>query len=341
MAAKPASQPPPITAELQNWLEGALDFKKYPLAKLVSEFERRDAASHAVREAVLGHLSKLGEQRRALIVGITGTPGAGKSSLIAAVTEQLLAQHQGLRVAVLAVDPSSAISGGALLGDRTRLQSSSSHPRLFFRSQASNLELGGIVETTFHACRILRHLADIILIETVGVGQSETEISSLTDHTALVMQPLAGDAIQFMKCGIMELPDSFIINKCDEEQLARQSHEWLRASLKTARLQQAKPAIFLSSTVTGQGIEALSEALIARRENIQRLDWAEVEQTYLQRWLARLWGSRGVARWQESQANPNNEPNKPIPKQLISEPPIAYEQQQAAITAFFSNLFAA
>lgn len=262
-----------MTVEWRDLIDGAGDFHKQSLARLVTLFE--DTRPHATtsRRDILAHLAQSPTTHASSIVGFTGTPGAGKSTLIAELCQQLLDRSPSLRIVVLAVDPSSHISGGSILGDRTRMRLSRHQDRLFFRSQASNLELGGITHATWQATRILRHFADLIIIETVGIGQNEIDIQRIADHTFLVMQPLAGDQIQFMKCGIMEIPDGFVINKCDEETLAKSSYYLLRTALKQARLvaldagddirHAASESIHLVSALRRIGIGPLAEALLA------------------------------------------------------------------------------
>lgn len=251
----------------------ARQLKKLPLAKLISLFENQSPAAAKQRHQISRYLEANLSARKGLIVGFTGTPGAGKSSLIAELCHNLLQQDDKVTIAVLAVDPSSQISGGSILGDRTRMRTNGKEPRLFFRSQASNLELGGVTQNTYQATRLLRHFFDIIMIETVGIGQNEVDIQFMTDHTYLVMQPLAGDQIQFMKCGIMEIPDSFVVNKCDEEKLARMSYHMLRTSLKQAKLvaldahddfsKASKDNIFLTSAMKGIGVPSLANHLLS------------------------------------------------------------------------------
>lgn len=288
------------------WVEKltqAQSLKKWPLAKLISLFESKLPDSAQTRHAIQQYIAQHREQfpRQATLLGFTGTPGAGKSSLIAEVCRSLLAQDSSITIAVLAIDPSSQVSGGSILGDRTRMHYGKKEERLFFRSQASNLELGGVTEATFQACRLLRHLFDYIIIETVGIGQNEIDIQYMTDHTFLVMQPLAGDQIQFMKCGIMEIPDSFIVNKCDEETLARSSYHMLRSSLKQARLvelhteddykQAARDQIFLTSALKGKGIAELSRHVLETRAH---RPWHEAETFYLKKSIQRRFGEFGL-----------------------------------------------
>jgi LAO/AO transport system kinase len=150
------------------------------------------------------------------LFGITGPPGAGKSTLINAVIEQLL--KQDLKIAVLAVDPTSPFTKGSLLGDRVRMQKYATHPNLFIRSIATRGYLGGLSAKTIEMTDVLKAFGfDYIFLETVGVGQSEIEIASLADTTLVVLVPQAGDEIQAIKAGLMEVGQAFIINKFDQE----------------------------------------------------------------------------------------------------------------------------
>lgn len=150
------------------------------------------------------------------IVGITGPPGAGKSTLINALVGFLL--NQNLRVAIVAVDPSSPFNKGSLMGDRLRMSEHYLHPNLFIRSMASRGSLGGLAPKIFEVCDVLRAANfDYIIIETVGVGQSEVEVAALADTTILVLVPEAGDDIQTIKSGVMEIADIFVLNKSDRE----------------------------------------------------------------------------------------------------------------------------
>ena len=292
-----------LSPQLLQQLLQARDLKKWPLAKLISLFENRNPDATQQRHDIARHIQNHPQDfsRNARIIGFTGTPGAGKSSLIAELCRKLLALDSTIAIAVVAVDPSSQISGGSILGDRTRMHYGKKEERLFFRSQASNLELGGVSEATFQATRLMRHLFDFILIETVGIGQNEIDIQHLTDHTFLVMQPLAGDQIQFMKSGIMEIPDSFIVNKCDEEKLARTSYHMLRSSLKQARIidlqahddyrHAARDRIYLTSALKGLGIDSLAQAVLKLPQNRAAGD---SEICYLRKGIMRRYGEFGL-----------------------------------------------
>jgi len=188
---------------------------KRALGRAISLFEDARAEAAEARQALLAALAAHPGRRRARLVGVTGPPGAGKSTLVSELARRLVAARPGWAVCVLAVDPSSERSGGALLGDRVRARFPPEDDRLFFRSQASELELGGLGRHTFAVCRLLQHLFDCALVETVGVGQSETAVQALADRTYLLLPPGFGDSIQLMKAGVMERPDAVLLAKQD------------------------------------------------------------------------------------------------------------------------------
>lgn len=266
-------------------VERARELNKHAVSQLVSVFEdtRPDAADR--RAQVLAQLGPA----KATVIGVTGTPGAGKSSLVARIVPALLADS-ALSVAVLAVDPASHVSGGALLGDRTRTRFATGEKRSFFRSQSNAAELGGLAPTTFQVTRLLKRLFDIVIVETVGIGQSELDIRYLADHVYLVLQPLGGDEIQFLKAGIIEIPDSFILNKCDDP-AAGQSYYQLRSSLSLARpFDEELPPIHRTSARTGEGIDELASALL----NVgPRHSDDERERYFFSRWVEDEWGNTG------------------------------------------------
>ena len=215
-------------------------------------------------------------------------PEAGRVGL------ELLQTDPVVRLAILAIDPTSQVSGGALLGDRVRTHFPAGEDRVFFRSQATQGALGGMGRRTFHVTRLLRYLFDLIFIETVGVGQSEIEVGHLADLTLLVMQPLAGDHVQFMKAGVTEIPDAFVINKCDEERLARRSQHELRAALDLARLDQGgRPhQIFQTSALSGRGVAELV-AYLRVATSVPPTDGAliEKERHYIRRTIVEGYGN--------------------------------------------------
>jgi LAO/AO transport system kinase len=205
--AAPASR---RTVDVPDLVERALAGEQRAVARLITLVE---AASPRLREVMAALAPHTG---RARIIGLTGSPGVGKSTSTAALVTAFRAQ--GRRVGVLAVDPSSPFSGGALLGDRVRMQEHATDPGVFIRSMASRGHLGGLSWATPQALRILDAAgADVILVETVGVGQAEVEVASLADTTIVLVAPGMGDAIQAAKAGILEVADIFVVNKSDRE----------------------------------------------------------------------------------------------------------------------------
>jgi len=289
------------------WVDGALRLDKLAIARLISVFEDRRPAAAPRRAAVLDALADK-SSRSALFVGITGTPGAGKSTLVGALADALVAADQTCAVAVLAVDPSSHVSGGALLGDRTRVSFSAAEPRLYFRSQASDRDLGGVSRQTFQVCRLLSRLFDLVFVETVGIGQSETEIQHVADWTYLVLQPLGGDQVQFMKAGIMEVPDAFVLNKCDEVGAADRSYHTLRASLSLVRPGGEAPAILRTSARTGMGIDDLARDIAALPERVPaaRRDMVAKERYFFSKWVRDEFGRFGLRRLRDLEAEPGD-----------------------------------
>jgi LAO/AO transport system kinase len=290
---KPAPPPPelpPLDAATAALVEGSRRLEKHPLARLISLLEQDGDGVVASKVAVLRHLATT--SARGCVIGVTGTPGAGKSSLIGRLALELIASDASARVAVLAIDPTSVDSGGALLGDRVRTHFPVGERRIFFRSQATQGDLGGVGRRTWAVTRLLRHLFDVVFVETVGVGQSEIEIAHMADVTLLVLQPLTGDHVQFMKAGVMDIPDAFVVNKCDEAALARRSVYELRAALQVARLGSGDPVIFETSAVTGRGIAELARYVCAAPR--RPLDLAH----FVRRAVRDAYGRVGLAAWE-------------------------------------------
>lgn len=278
---------------LSETVEKARNRNKHAISQLVGVFEDTRPSAPARRAEVLALLAESAPAAgRRAIIGLTGTPGAGKSSLLARVVPQLLQRDPGLTVAVLAVDPSSHISRGALLGDRTRTRFGNDE-RAFFRSQSTATELGGLAPSSYQVSRLLRELFDVLIVETVGIGQSELDIRFLADHVYLVLQPLGGDEIQFLKAGIIEIPDSFVLNKCDDP-AANASYYQLRSVLSLARpFEDELPPIHLTSARTGQGIDELCSAVLAVVDGPVRRTDAERQEYYFGRWVGDEWGAVG------------------------------------------------
>jgi LAO/AO transport system kinase len=260
----------------------------------VSLFEDQRPAALAQRAEVVAELGNRGVAADAAVLGITGTPGSGKSSLVARLTAQMLDDDPELSIGVVAVDPSSHLSGGALLGDRTRLRPSSAPGRLFFRSQASSTELGGLGPSSFQVCRLMAYLLDMVLVETVGVGQSEADVRHLADQVYLVLAPLGGDEVQFLKAGIIEVPNAFVLNKCDEPS-AMQSFNHLQNSLWLARPFDDDPVpIYRTSAKTGEGVPALASVMAATLD-ASHPGIAGREPYFFWRWVKDEWGRVGTS----------------------------------------------
>jgi LAO/AO transport system kinase len=212
-------------------------------------------------------LKRLRGQGQAKVVGITGSPGAGKSTL----TDRLIleARKRGERVGVLAVDPSSPFTGGAILGDRIRMMRHHQDPGVYIRSMASRGALGGLAGATVAALNLLEAFGfQRIFVETVGVGQSEVDIARVADTTLLVLTPAAGDAVQAFKAGVMEIADLFAVNKFDLPGGERLIQELKSAlELSPPRPGGWRPPIYPTVAATGEGVEARFEGLEAHHRH--------------------------------------------------------------------------
>ncbi len=285
--------------DLGDTIERALAFHTLSIADLVAIFEDARAEAPRRRKEALAILTAHPARRHGNIVGITGTPGSGKSTLIGRVA-RAIADARDLSVAVVAVDPSSLASGGALLGDRVRVRFPVDQPQLYFRSQASENELGGLGPDTFQVCRLLHHLFDLVFVETVGIGQSEVDVRWLSDRMYLVLQPLGGDEIQMLKAGIMEVPDAIVVNKCDEERAARRLIASLSSALPLSRpFVDDAPVVLRTSGATGEGIDALAADILDHTTGAHNGLGAK-EAHFFRRWVRLEWGRVGERLLDES-----------------------------------------
>jgi LAO/AO transport system kinase len=200
------------------------------------------------------------------VVGITGPPGAGKSTLLSQLVRTWRARDRS--VAVLAVDPSSRRSGGSLLGDRARIAFDPHDRATFIRSTAAGDRLGGLAPATRAAAHALAAAFDVVVIETVGVGQSETEISEVADTVAVIVQPGSGDALQFLKSGIMEIPDVLVVTKADLGTIALRARRDLSAALRSAGSRDTKVVAVSSVATPPIGMDELVDALDAHRATL-------------------------------------------------------------------------
>jgi LAO/AO transport system kinase len=252
------------TARAHALAEAAVGGDRLALARLLTAIENRSPLGEsAMRELY----PKAG---RAHLVGITGPPGAGKSTLVAALIAEVRAA--GRPVAVVAVDPSSPITGGALLGDRVRMQAYAGDGDVFIRSMASRGHAGGLASTTTAAAAVLDAAGfDLVLIETVGTGQSEVEVAAAADTTVVLEAPEMGDEVQAIKAGLLEVADLVVVNKGDKPGAQRTAAQ-LRAMLvpttgrtATDRPQPKRPDVLVTTASTGEGVAALLAALDAHR----------------------------------------------------------------------------
>jgi LAO/AO transport system kinase len=252
----------------QALVDGVLARQLRPLAKTITLIEslREDhrGRAHKVLEALLPHTGG------AMRVGISGVPGVGKSTFIEGLGLYLI--EQGLRVAVLAVDPSSSVTGGSILGDKTRMELLSQNPAAFIRPSPSACSLGGVAEKTRESMLVCEAAGfDVIIIETVGVGQSETAVAGMTDIFCLLQLPNAGDDLQAIKKGIMEIADLIVINKADIDPVAAMR---AKSQIKTA-LHMLRPAspnwtvpVLTLSALKKQGIADFWNAVMDYRRTL-------------------------------------------------------------------------
>ena len=271
--------------------------------------ENRAPARRPEIEALLAEVSpaRLGGEAGAHVVGVTGPPGAGKSTLLGALIGGWRAR--GRTVAVLAVDPTSRRSGGALLGDRARIDADPADRGLFIRSMAAGERLGGLAPATRAAAQALAPAFDVVVLETVGVGQSETEVAEAADTVAVVVQPGSGDVLQFLKAGIMEIPDVLVVTKADLGTVAQRALRDLRSALRSLGDREAA-VLAVSSLPPATGIDELIDALDAHRAALdlaaarvrgRRLGaLADYVAEHGERGLRGLGGRRAAARWLET-----------------------------------------
>ncbi|MEW6123750.1 MAG: methylmalonyl Co-A mutase-associated GTPase MeaB [Pseudomonadota bacterium] len=223
--------------------------------------------SHRGQAHMVALLDAAARAARAHVLGLTGPPGVGKSTLTNALVRR--ARAEGRSVAVLAVDPSSRRTGGALLGDRARIQTDPEDRQVFVRSMAARDRLGGLSDDAVAAVVLLRAIFDLLIVETVGVGQSEADIDLVADTVVLCIQPASGDSLQFMKAGVMELPDVIVVTKADMAEAARRAAADVSGALSLAGgvADWRVPVIRLSAT-TGEGLEDFAAAVDGHRAHL-------------------------------------------------------------------------
>jgi len=276
-------------------LEDLRNGGKAALARALARIERDPLAP-----AVVALLDAAWAAPRGRVIGITGPPGVGKSTLVGALIRRL--RGRGETVAVVAVDPSSRRSGGALLGDRVRLLADPEDPGLFVRSMAARDRLGGLAALTWSAAVLLRALYDRVVVETVGVGQSETDVAGLADSVVFCVQPGSGDSLQFMKAGIVEVPEIAVVTKADSGPAAARALADLRGALSLAEAEEGwELRSLVCSAETGAGLDDLEVALEAHWTWLQREGRLAARrrrqaEEWLRAGLLEQYGRRGLAR---------------------------------------------
>jgi LAO/AO transport system kinase len=246
-----------------NYAKEILEGSPRAVARLISWLEDEDERAYDVMEAIHAHTG------RAYIIGITGSPGAGKSTL----TDKLIKtiRTHGLTVGIIAVDPSSPFTGGAILGDRVRMSDLSTDPDVYIRSMATRGFLGGMARATNDVVKVLDAFSkDVIIIETVGVGQDEVDIIGIADTTCLVLVPGLGDSIQSMKAGIMEIADIYVINKADRLGADQLCAEVCTRVEQDCHIKQTtwSPSVLKTIAVEDQGVVELWQAIESHRAHL-------------------------------------------------------------------------
>ena len=257
MTAEPGRAPQPAGGRRRALVAAARAGDARSVARLISLVEDASPKLREVAAALAPHTG------RARVIGLTGSPGVGKSTSTSMLVRAL--REQGHRVGVLAVDPSSPFSGGALLGDRVRMQDHATDGGVFIRSMASRGHLGGLAWATPQAVRVLDGAGcDVVLVETVGVGQAEVEVASTADSTLVLLAPGMGDGIQAAKAGILEVADVLVVNKADRDGAAQTVRD-LKAMLGLGGRHSEpgawRPPIVQTVAARGQGVEELLTAL--------------------------------------------------------------------------------
>jgi LAO/AO transport system kinase len=253
----PTSRPVDVPGLVSQAREG----RPGAVARLISLVEDAHPALREVMAALVPHTGT------AAVIGLTGPPGVGKSTITSALITAF--RRLGRRVGVLAVDPSSPFSGGALLGDRIRMHEHALDPGVFIRSMASRGHLGGLAASTPQALRVLDAAGcDVVLLETAGVGQSEVEVAALADTTVVLLAPGMGDGVQAAKAGILEIGDVFVVNKADRDGAAATARD-LRQMISLGERRAAgdwHPVVVTAVATTGQGVEAVVAAIDRHRD---------------------------------------------------------------------------
>ncbi|HVJ05076.1 MAG TPA: methylmalonyl Co-A mutase-associated GTPase MeaB [Candidatus Saccharimonadales bacterium] len=243
-----------MTSSISSWVEQIRAGNLRALSRAITAVENRTSDSHDLLKALFAHSGK------ARVVGLTGSPGAGKSTLVDALAGQYRKRQQ--TVGIIAIDPTSPFTGGAILGDRIRMQSHTGDDGTFIRSMATRGALGGLSSTTADVATVLDASGrDLVLVETVGVGQDEVDIVRLADVTIVILVPGMGDDVQSIKAGIMEIADIFVINKADREGAERVEREVKAMQSLSMRHDNWVPPVLKTVASSGLGIAELATTI--------------------------------------------------------------------------------
>jgi LAO/AO transport system kinase len=250
---------------VQHWVDRIRAGDVRALARAISTIEDNRPESRELLKAIFNFTG------RARVIGLTGAPGAGKSTLVDQLAREYRRQER--TIGILAVDPTSPYTGGAILGDRIRMQSHHADPGTYIRSMATRGNLGGLARATTDAATVLDAAGkDIVLIETVGVGQDEIDIVRLADVTVVILVPGMGDDVQTIKAGIMEIADIFVINKSDREGADRVEREIRSMQSLAIRSDKWTPPIVKTVATDGRGIPELAAAIVNYEQFLQQKD---------------------------------------------------------------------